>query len=62
MPEAARHLGVCTKTVERWLRSGRLQGHRIGRWPYVQYPIPTDLVLRALGATPLPGILEEATA
>jgi excisionase family DNA binding protein len=28
---AAEHLGVCTKSIRRWIKSGHLRAHRAGR-------------------------------
>ncbi len=33
--EAARILAVSTMTVQRWVRSGRLEGHRVGHFTVV---------------------------
>jgi excisionase family DNA binding protein len=38
IPEAAQRLGVTVRTVQRWLRDGRLEAERVGPVRMVKWP------------------------
>ena len=51
--DVADALGVCTKTVDRWVKSGELVGHKVGRqWRISRTDLETFLKLRRGGLRP----------
>lgn len=51
--EVADALGVCTKTIDRWIKSGDLVAHKIGRqWRVSRADFENFLKLRRCGSRP----------
>ena len=51
--DVADALGVCAKTVDRWIKSGELVGHKVGRqWRISKTDLETFLKLRRGGLRP----------
>lgn len=52
LDEIARRLGVCTHTIKRWHREGRITGHRFNDKGECLYEIPTRSPFKNIGRPP----------
>jgi hypothetical protein len=55
LDEIARRLGVCTHTIKRWHREGRISGHRFNDKGECLYEIPTRSPFKKIGRPPKGG-------